>query len=260
VSAALTQRLRRREVSIGTVHSIRDEFVSELIGRASFDFVVIDQQHAPVDVETLQRLLVGLFPAQSAVLVRPPHNDYTAIGQALDLGASGVIVPMVNSPDDARRAVAACRYPPEGMRSWGPRRAMRISGGRDEYARTAGDNVLVLPQIETREAVAELDAILAVPGISGVVIGPADLAASLGFLRDRSNPAVDSAFVAVLERCRQFGVPFGMFTNTIADAETWIERGATLVVCGGDVDFVAEGLERVLSAVRDAVGISHVGG
>lgn len=241
--------LRRREPVIGCVLTIADEFVVELIGRAEFDFVIIDTQHAPIGVETLQRLMIALHPTGSTILVRARWNDAPTINYILDLGADGVIVPLVNTADDARRAVAAAKYPPEGSRSWGPRRALRLHGGAEEYGRDANDNVLVLPQIETEEAVVNLDEILDVPGISGIMVGPADLANSLGYAHDRGNAAVGSVVETVLEHCLAHDVPFGHFTNTIELSSFWIKRGALITTCGGDVGFVADGIARSLEGI-----------
>ncbi len=241
--------LQRSEPVIGCVLTIADEFVVELIGRAEFDFVVIDTQHAPIGVETLQRLMIALNSSGSTTLVRARSNDAPSINHILDLGAEGVIVPLVNTADDARQAVAAAKYPPDGSRSWGPRRAVRVHGGAEAYGRDANDNILVLPQIETEEAVTNLDEILDVPGISGIMVGPADLANSLGYGHDRGNAAVGSVVETVLERCLAHGVPFGHFTNSIDVATLWIERGALITTCGGDVGFVADGIGRSLDGI-----------
>ncbi len=243
------EHLGRGEPVIGCVLTISDEFVAELIGRAGFDFVIIDTQHAPIGLETLQRLMIALHPTDSTVLIRTTWNDTAAINQVLDLGAEGVIVPLVNSADDARRAVAAAKYPPDGHRSWGPRRAVRLHEGADRYGRSANTNILVLPQIETEEAVANLDEILAVPGVSGIMIGPADLANSLGYGHDRNNSDVRSVMETVLETCLARGVPFGHFTNSIELSRQWIERGALITTCGGDVGFIADAIAQSLEDI-----------
>lgn len=234
---------------VGCVLTMSDEFVAELVGAAGFDFLIIDTQHAPIGVETLQRLMIALRSSPSTVLIRISWNDAAAINQVLDLGADGIIVPLVNTPDDARRAVAAAKYPPQGDRSWGPRRAARVHGGAERYGQTANETIMVLPQIETREAVSNLDEILEVPGVSGIMIGPADLANSLGYAEDRSNQNVDVVIQNVLDRCLARGIPFGHFTNSVEVAEHWIRRGATITTCGVDVLFVSEGISRRLDDI-----------
>ncbi len=245
----ILEAVGRGEPVIGCVVTMSDEFVAELIGSAGFDFVIIDTQHAPIGVETLQRLMIALRPAPSTILVRITWNDASAINQVLDLGADGIIVPLVNTADDARRAVAAAKYPPDGDRSWGPRRAARVHGGADRYGQAANETIMVLPQIETREAVANVDEILDVPGVSGIMIGPADLANSLGYGEDRSNQNVEVVIQTVLDRCLAHQVPFGHFTNTIEVAQHWIKRGASITTCGVDVGFVSEGIARRLEDI-----------
>lgn len=232
----------RGEPVIGCVLTMTDEFVAELIGNADFDFVIIDTQHAPIGVETLQRLMIALRPAPSTILVRISWNDSAAINQVLDLGADGVIVPLVNTADDARRAVAAAKYPPDGDRSWGPRRAARVHGGADRYGQAANETIMVLPQIETREAVANLDEILDVAGVSGIMIGPADLANSLGYAEDRGHQDVELVIQSVLDRCVARGAPFGHFTNSVELAQQWIKRGASITTGCVDVSLLSQAI------------------
>lgn len=243
------ERIRRGEPVIGCVLTMTDEFVAELIGRAGFDFVIIDMQHAPIGAETLQRLMIALHPSQSTVLIRTAWNDSAMINQVLDLGAEGIIVPLVNTADDARRAISAARYPPTGSRSWGPRRAARLLGGAARYGLEANDNIMVLPQIETEEAVTNLDEILDVPGLSGIMVGPADLANSLGYAHDRDSEDVQQVMQTILGRCLARGIPFGHFTNSIEVSQRWIERGALITTCGGDVGFISDAITRSLEDI-----------
>lgn len=243
------ESVRRGEPVLGLVIMITDEFVVELIGNAGFDFVLIDTQHAPIGIETLQRLMIALRPSSSTVLVRIPWNETAAICQVLDLGADGIVVPLVNDADDARRAVAAAMYPPQGNRSWGPRRAARLHGGAETYGRTANDNIIVIPQIETAEAVDNLDAIIDVAGVGAIMVGPADLANSLGYSEDRGSPSVEKVIQAVLDKCLARGVPFGHFTNTIDRSREWIKRGALITTCGIDVAFISDAMAVLLDEI-----------
>lgn len=239
-SGLLTALQQGRPV-VGFAHVVQDQAITETFRDADLDFLLIDMQHVVVNLETLQRTLISLQPAELSVLVRV-WNDAALIGQILDAGADGVIVPMVNTEADARRAVAAAKYPPVGSRSWGPRRAARLHGGPEAYAREADENVVVVTQVETAEAVGNLDAILSVPGLTGVMIGPADFAISLGYGHDRDNPAVLETIQGVLDRCKERGVPSGFFAPTIETALHWIERGALIVNCSSDTSFIAQGL------------------
>ncbi len=242
----LKRALTQHRPVVGCWHAIQDPAVTETLRDIDLDFLTFDQQHVATNIQTLQLALIALRPTKLATLVRMLRNDTADIGQVLDAGADGVIVPMVNTEDDARRAVAAAKYPPHGVRSWGPRRAALKYTDADAYTRNANAS-LVFAQIETAEAVSNLDAILAVPGLDGVMIGPGDLAISLGYLHDLNHAEVRRVFQGVLDRCRERGVPFGIFTASVSDALDWIERGALIVNCYADAVFVTDGMSAMAS-------------
>ncbi len=252
MNSRLLDSIRRGRPIVGVSHVIQDESVTETLRDVDLDFLLIDMQHVAVTIETLQRTLVALQPTELSVLVRPLENDSAMIGQVLDVGADGVILPMVNTADDARRAVAAVRYPPMGIRSWGPRRAARLHGGAEAYARESDDSVVVIIQVETEEAIRNLDDILSVPGLSGVMIGPADLAISLGYMHDRTNTQVHEAIHGVLDRCRERGVPFGFFAGSVEDGVYWMERGGLILTCASDTSFVGRGMAEMSAQIAAA--------
>ena len=250
-SSRLPEALRNRRPAIGSAHMISDVTVSELLRNVDLDFVLVDTQHVALSVESLQRMVIALRPTELSVLVRVASNDPVRIGQALDVGATGVIVPMVNSADEARGAVDAARYPPEGRRSWGPSR--RATGGDAlDYAREANGEVVVLAQVETALAVDNLDEILSVQGLSGIMVGPADLAISLGYSDDRANSEVEKVFVSIRDRCLERDVPFGFFTSTPEQATHWIGEGSLVTTCSSDTDLVARGVQRLAETLRAA--------
>jgi len=249
---SLQASLRAKRPIVGFAHTIRDERVTESLRKLDLDFLLIDLQHTPITIETLSRTLIALAPSDLCALVRAPWNDPATIGQILDVGASGVIVPMVNTAKQAADAVAAARYAPLGIRSWGPGRTAYLPGDAATYAREANDSLVIITQIETAEAIDNLDGILAVPSLSGVMIGPADLAISLGYGDDRSNPAVRDAVQAVLDRCLERDIPFGFFAPTLEDGLYWLTRGALIVNCGIDTAFVTAGAANVAASVADA--------
>jgi len=236
LTSRLLTSIRQGRPVVGCAHMIRDEAVTETLRDVDVDFLLVDMQHVASSIETLQLSLIALQPTDLPVLVRSPWNDQATIGQILDIGAAGVIVPMVNTEADARRAVAAARY----------------HGDATGYAHDANDNVVVITQVETQEAIDNLDAILAVPGLSGIMIGPADLAISLGYMHDRDHQAVQDAIGAVLDRCLEAGVPFGFFAATIERALHWMERGALILNCSSDATFVTQGFARVSAEVDAA--------
>ena len=252
MKSRLLESVRRGRPIVGVSHVIQDESVTETLRDVDLDFLTIDMQHVAITIESLQRTLIALQPAEMSVLVRPLSNDAAVIGQILDAGADGVIVPMVNTADDARRAVDATRFPPRGSRSWGPRRAARIHGGAEAYAIEADDTIMVITQVETEEAVGNLDEILSVPGLSGVMIGPADLAISLGFQHDRANQRVREIMHGVLERCLERDVPFGFFCPTVEEGLYWMEHGGLILTCSSDTAFVAQGMAAMSAQIAGA--------
>jgi 2-keto-3-deoxy-L-rhamnonate aldolase RhmA len=160
------------------------------------------------------------------------------VKRILDLGAEGILFPWISSREECEQAVASTKYPPTGIRGWGPRRAVRINGGAEEYFAKANDNILVLAQIENSGAVGKLDEILTTTGLDGIMIGPADLSASYGHLMDRDHQEVQDAMSHILEKCKEHKIPFGIFSGTLELAQHWIDRGGQIGTVGGDVSFM----------------------
>jgi 4-hydroxy-2-oxoheptanedioate aldolase len=185
-------------------------------------------------------------------LVRVPWNEPGIIGRVLDAGALGVIIPMVNTPEDAARAVAACRYAPDGSRSYGPLGALARYG--PEYVATANQRVLCIPMIETRQAVEAVDDILAVPGIDAVYVGPADLSLTYGLPpgADQADPVFHSALATVVAACQRHGVVPGVHANaTLAPAR--VEAGFRMVTVGFDAMPAMAGLRGEIAKARAAL-------
>ena len=231
-------------LALGVSLTIPDPFVTEVAGGAGFDFVLIDAEHSPIAVDQLQVMLIALRSSPSTVLVRPAANDPALIKQALDLGAEGLVVPEVDDAAACAAAVAAARYPPLGRRGFGPRRAARLDGGRPAYLARADEEVAVLVMIESAAAVAGIDAILKTPGLDGIMVGPADLAATMGHLSDPSHPDIRSAVTDVRDACERHSVPFGIFTATEQAARDWAAAGARFMTVGADTQFIDQGLAK----------------
>ena len=236
-------KIRDGKPVVGASVGLEGPVANKIMGQAGFDFLLIDAQHDAIGVESLDRRIRGLLPTESEIIVRVLWNDGPLINQALDMGADGVIVPMVNTRDHAEGAVTASKYRPDGTRSWSPLRPERY-GGPEAYARMANNELLVLPQIETAEAVENLDDILQVEGIDGLLVGPTDLAISLGHAPQMGVPEVDEVISHVLARCRSFDVPFGIFTTSLETAEHWLSSGGQIAIAVGDVGFLTEGAAR----------------
>jgi len=250
----MKRKLRDGQAVIGSVITVPEPFIVEMMGTAGFDFLLVDTEHCPFSIYQLQNVLIALRGSASPVIVRAKWNDPVDVKQILDVGADGVILPWISSRSECEAAVAAAKYPPEGLRGFGPRRAARIGGGLQEYARRANEEVLVLVQIERAEAIERLDEILTTPGLDGIMIGPADLAASMGYLQDMENPAVEAAIQRVLDACLRHGVPFGMFTATVERARKWIGRGGKIATLGGDVWFVDAGIAAAKTEIAALLG------
>lgn len=239
--------------ALGVSLTIPDAFVVEMVGAAAFDFVLIDTEHAPIGIGDLQTMLVALRASASTTFVRPVANDPALIKQILDLGAEGLIVPEVRNRADCAAAVAATRYPPSGVRGFGPRRAARLDGGRSAYLERADAEVAAFVMIEHTDAVDDIDAILATPGLDGIMVGPADLGASMGHLTEPGHADVQAAIDRVLVACQRADFPFGIFAASESAAKSWIARGALFATIGSDVQFLDQGLTRAQALARELV-------
>jgi 2-dehydro-3-deoxyglucarate aldolase len=227
--------LRAGRLLIGCWVALTSPITAEVIGLAGFDWLLLDGEHAPNDVTTLVPQLMALKDSASAPVVRPPSNDAVIITRLLDAGFHNFLIPRVDPADDARRAVAATRYPPEGIRGVSVSMRGNRYGTVSDYQRRANDEIVVAVQIESPTAVSNVDAICAVPGVDAVFIGPSDLAASLGRLGDPSHAEVQGAMRQVIERASAAGVAVGILAPAEADARRYIELGATMVAVGSDL-------------------------
>jgi 2-keto-3-deoxy-L-rhamnonate aldolase RhmA len=237
--------------ALGVSLTIPDAFVAEMVGAAGFDFVFIDTEHSPITIDQLQIMLIALRSSPSTTLVRPVANDPALIKQILDLGAEGVVVPEVHDVASAAAAVEATRYPPSGLRGFGPRRAARLDGGRPNYLRHADQQIAAFVMIEHSEAVDDIDAILQIPGLDGIMVGPADLAVGMGHLLELDHAAPAAAIERVFDACQQHSFPFGIFAAAEQSARTWVGRGALFATIGSDVQFVDQGLTRCRALATD---------
>jgi len=238
--------------SIGCWLSFANPYCAEAISRLGFDWVCIDLQHGLLDYVDLPVLLPAIGNGAAVPLVRVPWNSPPDIMKALDAGAAGVIVPMVNNRAEAEQAVRACRYPPLGQRSFGPIRAAMAAG--PGYAAGANDTLLCLVMIETQAGLDNLDSILETPGVDGVYVGPSDLALALGLppKGDTDEPRHAAAVAHILARCRAHGLAAGIHTSSLAYARRYLEAGFQFVNLGSDAGFLLGAAGRELAAARGA--------
>jgi 4-hydroxy-2-oxoheptanedioate aldolase len=214
--------------------AIPSGFTAEVMALAGWDSLTVDIQHGVQDYMSMVACFQGMQPHGVTPMVRVPWNEPGIIGKCLDGGAKGVICPMVNTEAEARALVSFCRYPPKGARSFGPIRSGLYGAAADTDA--ANDDVLVIPMIETKTALENLEAIVSVPGVDAVYIGPSDLSLSLGMepKQDRQEPE----FLAILDRIRitaaQYGVKTGIHTMSGAYSKQMFERGFNLATIMND--------------------------
>lgn len=232
---------------IGCWSSLGSPITTEILGLAGFDWLLLDAEHSPNDVLSLIPQLMALKDSCSAPVVRPQSNDTVVIKRLLDSGFHNFLIPFVESADDARRAVAATRYPPEGVRGVSIAQRNNRYGTVKDYFTTVNDNIAVMVQIESRAGVKAIDEICAVAGIDGIFVGPSDLAAGLGHLGNLRHPEVQAVIAEVFTRAKAHGKPFGILAPDESDARAYIGIGASFVAVGGD-----QGLFRAATqALRD---------
>ena len=235
--------LARCETQIGLWSSLSSNYSVEVIAGAGFDWILIDLEHSPNDLESLLAQLQAAAPYSAHPVVRVPWNDMVTIKRVLDIGAQSLLVPYVSSAAEARAAVSFTRYPPSGVRGVaGTTRATRFGRIKD-YARRAHEELCVLVQVETQAALDNIEAICATDGVDGVFIGPADLHASFGHTGEIANPKVKPVIDDAIRRIRKAGKAPGILTPSETDARHWLECGALFVAVGADVGILARGAE-----------------
>lgn len=245
----LRARLATGHFLLGSWLTILDPSVPELMAGAGFDLLVADGEHGPIATSDLVAMLIAVRASGVPLLYRVAANEPVRIMHALDAGASGVVVPQIRTVADAERAVAWCRYPPVGQRGIAPRRASGYGRGTADYLREANGLVTCCIQIETREALDDLDAILTVPGIDTILIGPNDLAAAIGHTGDIGHPDNEAAIARILERARAHGVPAGIWTASVAQARSRRDQGFAWATLGTDYGFIQAGADAAAKAV-----------
>lgn len=251
---SMRRLIDERVVACGGWCMVPSAFATEVVSASGCDWLCIDTQHGLIDDAAMRLMVQAAAIRGTPVLVRVAWNEPAAIMRVLDAGADGVIVPMVNTADEARAAVAACRYPPLGYRSWGPMRSGMAQPGFN--ASLGNDQTVLLVMIETEQAVSNLDAILDVPGVDGVMVGPNDLALSHAGTNEGAGTSPHD--VEMIERiaagCAQRGLAAGISSGTVSEARRWIGAGYTVVGVASDAALLGEGMTRMLSGIREADG------
>jgi 2-keto-3-deoxy-L-rhamnonate aldolase RhmA len=260
------EKIKAGKMALGSHIAFDSPFVTEMLGGCGFDMIWIDAEHGALDKKDIQLHLMACRAAGVAGIVRVPWNDFVFIKGVLDMGADGIVVPMVRSLEEAKKAAAATAYPPEGVRGLGLRRAVNYGlGDKDDYMQNARKKIWTIVQIENINAVEELDAILQLPGVSGCVIGPGDFTMSMPLKNGRNctpaDPEAKEYFDRIGEIASKHGKPFGVSAAySEALVKDWIRRGVNFMFMNFDFHFVTSGGKAVIQnthKVLDEIGRSY---
>lgn len=247
---AFKQALARCERQIGLWCSMASAISAEILAGAGFDWIVIDGEHAPNDIPLLVVQLQAMRGGTAEPVFRVPWNEPVIIKRALDAGARSLLIPFVQNAEEARKAVAAARYPPRGIRGVAVVPRVNDYGRVRDYHRNAHLETCILVQLETRAALKEIEAIAAVDGIDGMFIGPSDLAADFGHLADNKHPEVQAAIKEAAQRIRAAGKSAGTLSGNLDDVEALFEMGFNFTAAGSDAGLLARGAESVAARFR----------
>ncbi|NKB53122.1 MAG: 4-hydroxy-2-oxo-heptane-1,7-dioate aldolase [Rhizobiaceae bacterium] len=243
------QRLLAGEQLIGIWNSLANPIAAEALSLVGYDWMLFDTEHSPVEIAGILPLLQAAAVGSAAHVVRPAWNDPVLIKRALDIGAQTLLIPFVQNADEAQAAVCAMRYPPKGLRGVaGSTRASRF-GLAPDYLGSANEQVCCLVQIETEEALTNLEEIAQTEGVVGVFIGPSDLAASLGYLGEPENPVVQNALEDCVNRLKDINVPAGILATNTDAAIRYRKWGYQFVAAGVDTSLLVSGAKTVLQTV-----------
>jgi 4-hydroxy-2-oxoheptanedioate aldolase len=244
------QAIREGRPQIGLWCSLCSNIVAEVIAGAGFDWILIDTEHAPNELPIVLSQLQALIGGTAVPVVRPAWNDTVLMKRLLDIGVQNFLIPYVQTADEARAAVAATRYPPQGVRGVAvTHRANRYGRVKDYYKR-CGDEICVVVQIETRLALQNIEAIAAVEGVDGLFIGPSDLAAAFGHVGEPAHPEVRAAIEEALKRIRKTGKAPGILAPIEADARHWLSLGCVVLAVGSDVGLLARQSEELAAKFK----------
>jgi 4-hydroxy-2-oxoheptanedioate aldolase len=255
MSNKLKARIASGKAAVNAWLAIPSGFSAEVMAQCGWDSVTVDMQHGVQDYQSMVQCFQAMDRHPITPLVRVPWNEPGIIGKSLDGGAWGIICPMVNTAAEAKALADACLYPPMGKRSNGPIRAA-MYGEASNYQTIANDEVLVIPMIETQQAVDNIDEILSVPGISGIYIGPSDLGLSLGMIPilDREEPVILDIYKKLLVSCKKHGKFAGLHNGTAAYAARMIQMGFQLATIANDSGLMARAAREAVTATRKAAG------
>jgi len=245
-----THALRANQKQLGLWISLCSPFAAEVTAPSGFDWALIDMEHTPNDYMTVLGQMQAFAATDTTTIVRPEWNDPVMVKRLLDLGARGLLFPMINTPEEARAAVASTRYPPHGIRGFsGATRANRFGRMPDYLARVESETTVLL-QLESRSAIEQASEIAAVEGVDGIFFGPADIAADIGKLGKPLDNEVWDLIRPCAQKLREAGVPVGTLVNDGDFAAQLLNEGFTFVACGTDTTLLARATDTLLATVK----------
>ncbi len=246
------QRLAAGEKLFGCWLSLAEPVAAEIVSSAGFDWVLIDGEHAPNHIRSVRDQLLAVASSSAHPIVRIPVGDARLIKQALDLGVQTLLVPIVETAEQARHLVRACRYPPDGIRGVGAAAARASCYGEiTDYIATADEQICLLVQVENRAGIDALDDILTVNGVDGVFIGPADLSTDMGHVGDANHPEVRATILDAIGRIKQSGKAAGILSTNADVTALYLDAGAQFVAVALDALLLAQSARRIASSWKN---------
>jgi len=251
---SLKQKLKNNELTIGSWIMMGNQMSVEVMALAGFEWLVVDIEHTSISMETAQILIATIQANNMKALVRVSKNEEVVIKKVLDMGTDGIIVPMVNSKEDAKQAVGFAKYPPFGKRGVGLYRASKYGIGFEEYKKWVDEELVIIAQIEHIDAVNNIDEIIQVEGIDGTIIGPYDLSGSMGFPGEFEREDVKDAITKVLDSCKKYSLPSGFHVvDTEPDKLNMkIAQGCTFLAYGIDYFFMRDAAMNGMKQIKKA--------
>lgn len=238
-------------LQFGLWSSLAGSYAIEAVAGAGYDWLMIDTEHSPNDLESVLTYIQIVAAYPSHPVVRVPWNDMVTIKRYLDVGVQTILIPQINTAEEARSAVAYTRYPPHGLRGVGGNTRATRFGRVESYAKRAQEQICVLVQVESGQALGNIDAIAAVDGVDGVFVGPADLHASLGYAGETRNPDVMQMMEDTFKRIRKTGKAAGtILTGGTGDGDRWIKSGVGFLAIGSDLSILSRGAEALIGDWR----------
>lgn len=252
-SNPFTKALSEGKQQIGLWVSLCSPFAAEVVAHSAYDWVLVDMEHTPNDLQSVMGQLQVFSGFNSTAIVRPQWNDPVLVKRLLDIGAPGLLFPMIQSVEEAEQAVASTRYPPRGIRGMGGTTRANAFGRISDYSSRIEDETAVLLQIETRVALEQTEHIAAVDGVTGIFFGPADIAADIGLIGKPLDKAVWDLILPQAKKLISKGIPVGTLVGDPDFAADLLQQGFSFVACGSDLGLLAKSSDQLLEKMRGAV-------